>query len=78
MRKYRDDIPLKLYCPICGKEMSADIHAPEDGAKWKTPPGVNPDVTTNEWRNIDNWVCLRQPEHHVVVFDREDIEDWME
>jgi len=67
----------KLYCPICGKEMDADIHAPADGAKWRTPPGP-PDRTTEELSKMDNWICLREPKHHCVVFVPEDIEDWLE
>jgi len=59
--KYRDDIPLKLYCPICGEEMSADVH-PEE---WNI-------------QDSDNWICLKNPKHHCVVFGREDIEEWME
>ena len=53
----------KLYCPICGKEMCADIHPPDK---------------FDCWYNIDSWICLREPKHHCVVFGREDIEDWLE
>jgi hypothetical protein len=71
---------IKLYCPICGKEMCADCHAVEDGAKWRDPPGI-PDWSrdSKKAREIDNWICLDHPEHkHCVVFDRDDIKDWLE
>lgn len=68
----------KLYCPICGKEMSADIHAIEDGAKWRNPPGTPRWArNTEEARKIDNWICLKEPEHHCVVFTRDDIKEWL-
>jgi len=65
----------KLYCPICGEEMSADVHAPADGGKWNS---TYPDISTEKFRKMDNWICLRQPNHHCVVFTPEDIEDWVE
>jgi len=65
----------KLYCPICGKEMSADIHAPEDGAKWRNPPGPPPS-TTESLRELDNWICFDKEGTHCVVFDRDDIKEW--
>jgi len=68
----------KLFCPICGKEMDADCHAVEDGAKWMgNPPDWSLD--TKKARDIDNWICIDHPEHkHCVVFCREDIKDWLE
>ena len=63
----------KLYCPICGVEMSADIHAPEDGAKWNP---TYPDISTEEFRKMDNWICVHDSDNHCVVFTREDIKGW--
>jgi len=63
----------KLYCPICGKEMCADIHAPEDGAKWNS---TFPDISTEEFRKMDNWICMNNIDNHCVVFVREDIDEW--
>ena len=73
--KTKKEYITKLYCPLCGEEMSADVHAPEDGAVWR---GGAPEGTTEEFRKMDNWICLQHPNHHCVVFFPEDIEDWLE
>ena len=61
-RELLDGVINKLYCPICGKEMRADIHVFEEVPK----------------PEIDNWVCLDNPGHHCVVFSRDDIKEWLE
>ena len=75
---------VKLFCPFCGEEMLADIHAIEDGAKWKG-------VSDPEWakdaeraRQYDHWLCNSGDRltckviGDTVFFDRDDIKDWLE
>jgi hypothetical protein len=70
----------KLYCPFCGKEMSADIHAVEDGAKWRNPPGIPKFAfDTEEARKIDNWLCMDcEVAKTTILFVRDDIKEWLE
>jgi hypothetical protein len=63
----------KLYCPFCGEEMDADIHT---GPK-------------NEFKRgecwYDNWICNSGDNNdltckvtkQLVLFDRDDIEKWL-
>ena len=61
-RELLENVINKLYCPICGKEMTGDIHVFDGVSK----------------REIDNWVCVDNPDHHCVVFSRDDIKGWLE
>ena len=65
----------KLFCPFCGKEMNADIHAPEDGAKWNT---TYPNISTEAFREMDNWLCLDcLIANETILFTRDDIKEWI-
>jgi hypothetical protein len=57
-------VPDKLFCPICGNEMDADIHAPQDGAIWA---GEVPPYTHEELRKMDLWICVGDKEDHCVI-----------
>jgi len=58
----------EIPCPNCGELMEADLHAPEDGAKWEPNP---PDSSTEELREMDNWIC-----HNCwTVLTRKDLEE---
>ena len=73
----------KIYCPLCGEEMMADIHDPIDGAKWRTPPGP-PKHKPGDLRYMDNWICNSgdrltcKVTKETIFFDRDDIEEWLE
>jgi len=73
----------ELYCPFCGQKMEADIHAPEDGAKWKTPPGPPPS-TTESLRKLDHWICYSDGvckckyTGDMVLIDRDDLKEWFD
>ena len=63
----------EIRCPKCDKVMMAELHAPEDGAKWITSEGEN--ITEEkrgrlkEMREMDNWWC---PNCEILV-DRDDL-----
>lgn len=71
-----------MKCPLCGNEMQEDLHAVEDGVKWRNLPPKKDCKKGDDWpydtkhaRGLDNWICIND-EHmkeDCVVFDREDL-----
>jgi len=55
----------RVWCPKCGKEMLADLHAPPEF--WEGGPPSN--TTFDERLAWDNWICV----HCDVVIVRDDL-----
>lgn len=73
----------KLFCPICGKEMMADLHCSKDSEKYVIKGKPNEPFWTNkQFREMDTWICMaedkNEPISHCIVFYRNDIKKWLE